>query len=64
MAEEGDQPDDGQWVPGYGVALAGDRPSLLADLRSIEHDLRYASRLFARVAEVDAGRDPDLRQAL
>lgn len=58
------QRDEGQWVPNYGVALTGDGPSLLADLRSIEHDLRYASRLFARVAEVDAEQDPDLRQAL
>lgn len=39
-------------VPMCGTALAGDTPSLIADLRSIEHDLRYASRLFTHVAEV------------
>lgn len=53
-----------EMVPMYGTVLSGDTPCLIADLRSIEHDLRYASRLFARVAEVDAEDDPDLRQAL
>lgn len=68
--EQGSASDDatgtelGAMVPIYGTTLAGETPSLIADLRSIENDLRYAARLFVRVAEVDPDVDADLRQAL
>lgn len=47
-----------------GTVLTGDTPSLIADLRSVETDLRYAARLFVRVAELDPDADADARQAL
>jgi hypothetical protein len=61
-----DRDEDGRegMVPMYGAALSGETPSLIADLRSIENDLRYAARLFERIARTDADDDADLRQAL
>jgi hypothetical protein len=51
-------------VPMYGMVLSGETPSLIADLRSIETDLRYAARLFERVAHTSPDGEPDLRRAL
>lgn len=48
----------------YGTVLTGDTPSFIADLRSVETDLRYAARLFVMVAELDPDVDADARQAL
>ena len=47
----------------YGTVLSGDTPSFIADLRSVETDLRYAARLFVRVAETDPDADADARRA-
>jgi hypothetical protein len=47
----------------YGTVLSGDAPSFIGDLRSVETDLRYAARLFARVAQTDPDADADARQA-
>lgn len=55
---------DVRMIPMYGTVLTGETPSLIADLRSIEHDLRYAGRVFARLADVTSEEDADLRRAL
>lgn len=47
----------------YGTLLSGDTPSFIADLRSVETDLRYAARLFTRVADTEPDADADARQA-
>lgn len=54
----------GDLVPMYSIGTTSPNAVLLADLHSIEIDLRYASRLFARVAEMDADSDGDARRAL
>lgn len=51
-------------LPMYGTVLVGDTPSFIADLQSVEADLRYAARLFARVASIEPDVDADLRRAL